>query len=481
MNEQPRVAATAALAALLTGAAADLLLRYIPWGLAVPVWTLLFVAAAFVVARRAGRAISPLPALCALAVSAGLAWRDSEPLGALDRLALVAFLPLLALDARGVRIRRAGLSEIAAAFGFTGLQSAAGLPQLLFHDLSWSEMPRRAPLRAGGIALRGALIALPALLLFGGLLASADAAFAQLLRKLLIVDNLNFLGHLVCTLLFSAIAAGFLRSLAFSGPLPRLPRPSFLRLGAPETNIAVALIDALFALFVFVQFRYLFGGERVVRVPGSTVSWSEYARGGFFQLVTVVALVVPMLLAVEWLIDKSDARALRRFRLLALIQIALVFVIAASAYRRMQLYVDAYGLTEDRFYTTAFMLWVGVLLLWFVGTVLTGKREHFAAGAIATAAVALMALHAINPDARIVETNLARASRRPFDVCYAVSLSADAVPLLAAHANALGSAAAELRKYQRGPAGWRTWNASRAAAARALRGKTLPARSFCPR
>ena len=81
---------------------------------------------------------------------------------------------------------------------------------------------------------------------------------------------------------------------------------------------------------------------------------------------------------------RQERARLALFRGLAALQVALVFIIAASAFHRMKLYRDEYGLTQLRFYTTAFMIWLAVLLFWFVCTVLTGRRQRFAIGALAT-------------------------------------------------------------------------------------------------
>jgi hypothetical protein len=131
----------------------------------------------------------------------------------------------------------------------------------------------------------------------------------------------------------------------------------------------------------------------------------------------------------------------------------------------MDLYRDEFGLTRLRFFTTAFMLWLGALLIWFVATVLTGRRHRFAIGVLATGMAVVVALHAINPDRIIVETNVerARGGQRPFDTLYAMRLSADAVPALVQNAEIVGPLVLQRFADQRRFAmGWRTWNLSRA-------------------
>jgi hypothetical protein len=452
-----RTAVVIVLSALALGIAGDVLLRWVPWGVNALLWTVLFCVAARVCAGSEGRRAALFPMLCALLAAGGILWRESNVLVALDVLLLLACLPMIALASRGVRIQAAGLAELGAAIAVTGAQSVAGFPQLILRDLSWKRMPRFGS-RGAGVALRGVLIAAPALLIFGLLLTSADERFAGMFRELIVFDIREQALHVIMTGIIAAICAGYLRSLALSGAMPRLGRPEILRLPAAETNVALALVNVLFALFVIVQFRYFFGA--------APAQLAQYARRGFFELVWVVALVVPMLLLLEWLVGKG--RGFRLFRVMALVQVALVFVIAASALRRMQLYRDAFGLTRLRFFTTAFMIWLAALLIWFVCTVLTGRRHRFALGALATGMAIVVALHVINPDRIIVETNVerARAGQRAFDATYALSLSDDAMPAIVEHADIAGPQVLKSFANRPRPAGWRTWNVSRALARR---------------
>ena len=465
--ERHHAALTLASAALLLGLTGDLLLRWIPWGMNAPLWTAILVIVVLACAVRMKRAVALFPALCAIVAAAGLAWRDASALRTLDAALLLLFLPLLALRVRGVRLAAAGLSEIALALATTAVQTAAGFPQLVFSDVAWSQLPRPGTLRAGGVVARGVVIATPALILFASLLMSADAAFAKVMKNLFFFDLKEAIVHILVTVILAAMCAGFLRSLFFSGEMLRLARPPFLALPAAETNVALTLINVLFAIFVSVQAGYFFGTAAPEHV-------AQYARRGFFELVGVVALVLPMLLILEWLVSKENAAGLRTFRILAFTQVALVLVIAASAYRRMQLYRDEFGLTQLRLYTTAFMIWLGALLVWFVMTVLTGQRRRFAIGAMATGMIAVIALHAINPDALIVETNLARsaAGRRAFDAMYAVKMSDDAAPVILANQAAFAQHPKALQMFVERPRtiGWRTWNLSRARAIELLSG-----------
>lgn len=209
--------------------------------------------------------------------------------------------------------------------------------------------------------------------------------------------------------------------------------PSVFTLGTVETVIILGLIDLLFLGFVIVQVPYLFGGmEFIQQAPDFKLA--DYARRGFGELVAVSALVLPMLLVSHWLLRRETSLPERLFKILAGVQIALLFVIMASAVQRLLLLTGefGYGMTTVRFYPMVVMIWLAVVFGWFALTVFRGARNHFAWGALWSAIVILGATNLMNPDAFIARTNLELASHgREYDEYYNASdLSYDAVPTL---------------------------------------------------
>jgi hypothetical protein len=121
------------------------------------------------------------------------------------------------------------------------------------------------------------------------------------------------------------------------------------------------------------------------------------------------------------------------FRIFAGIQIALLFVIMASAVQRLVLLTGnlGYGLTTIRLYPLIFMSWLAIVFIWFGATVLRGYRNYFAWGALWSAFLILGATHVLNPDAFIVKTNLRLMQEgRMFDAVYNSNLSDDGLPAL---------------------------------------------------
>jgi len=252
-----------------------------------------------------------------------------------------------------------------------------------------------------------------------------------------------------------------------------IERPRFLSLGLIEVSMVLGALNVLFLAFVMVQFRYFFGGATMVEATLG-LTYAEYARRGFFELVGVTALALPLLLGLHALLPRHrDGAAVRgAYRWLAGALLVLLAVVVLSAVRRMHLYQLQYGLTELRLYTTAFMLWIVAMLGFFAATVLRERPRGCAFGTLASGWGLVAALDVANPDALIVRTNVARLRQgRGLDARYLQQLSADAAPTLRAALPTLGLpeqcvATVTLRHGlgTRAPSAdgdWRTWNAGR--------------------
>jgi hypothetical protein len=308
------------------------------------------------------------------------------------------------------------------------------------------------------------------------LFVAADAVFQSLASSLVPTIGPEWVVRAVIIAVWAWLAAGLLRDLLAAREDGRLVRadalrmPVRVRIGALEACIGLAIVDLLFLAFVLVQLRYLFGGRGLV-MARTHLTYAEYARHGFFELVAVAALTLPTLLVGDWLL-RANERGRRVFRALAVVLLALLFVVIASALQRLRLYVDEYGLTELRLYAGGVIVWIAAVCVWFAGTVLRGRRHAFAVGALVSGFAATLALNVANPDALIARTNL---DRPRVDVGYLAGLSDDAVPSLVAGLDRLepaqrGFLAAELARRDVATGDWRSWNLSRSRAAAVLDG-----------
>lgn len=463
-----------------------------------------------------------LPATFAFAVC--IAWRDSSVLKMLDVVAVCVLLALVVLDNRSVRVRVAGVFDYARGVVEAAFETWFGGVPLLLNDVKWSEVGQgrqTAWARYGKATARGLMLALPVVVVFAGLLMAADRVFSELVGDAFGFDGGRAASHVFLTLLFAWLAAGFMRAVFLSDGLvsatPKVATPntataidatteaaslsgatsaahaeddgtqtestsarSWFRLGTIEVGIMLGALNALFLSFVLIQLRYLFGGStRVLNTAGLT--YAEYARHGFFELVWVAALTLALLLVVHHLLAKKDKLTVTVFRVFSGSLVALVMVVMWSAMVRMRLYQSEYGLTELRLYTTAFMVWIGVTLLWFAWSVLMrDARRRFAVGAFASLLMTLMTLHAINPDRLIVRANIAQATAdHAFDADYALTaLSLDAAPELIDNLRRLPEfqqrfiAAGMLERHAELEASdWRAWSVARGQAWKSIAGR----------
>ena len=476
--------------AVLLGILGDALLRATPWGLNVPIWIGVAAAGGWALAPNPGSSAEGsegagagvrAPLWVALFFACCLAWRDSFFLAFWNTVAILVAGSLIALRSQGLRLRTGRIYDFVLGAVTSGAHAVGGALLLAPDDLGRLPLSRHA--RHWAAIATGTLLTVPVLFVFGALLRSADPGFDRLVRGTLDLDYATISSHLILAGLLAWGSAGLLRLVLrkndplFAAAVKWLERarnkPS---LGAIELAIPLGTLGLTFAVFVGLQARYLFGGEDVILATAG-LTYAEYARGGFFELVAVAALLLPVLLVFDWLVPRDDARALLAFRGLASGLLILIIPMMVSAMIRMYLYVGAYGLTQDRFYAAAFMGWIGAVLACFALTVLPGFRHRFAFGAVASGFGLLALLNFVSPDAVIARVNLSRIDAgKEFDLAYVERLSADAVPTLMDRLPSLDTAAQcvvlELasQRSERGlDDGWRTWNRSRSVARRVLR------------
>ncbi len=430
------LALTTVGACLLLGIVGVFLFDAQSWGLNLTLFGLLLISVLLFL-RKQGR--QPLGYVGFMLVASGLffvvalVWRDSLVLNGLSVLGILLTINLAFSLGTRHRLQRLDVSEV-----FQDLFASSKYGLISFHgliteDVRWDDVKQRWG-QFGQAVLRGLIITIPLLIVFGLLLTASDARFEKMVHKILDWgwDAEVLIQYLATFIVCSWITAAVLRmSVLNQGKVvqahPVLPA---WKLGSVEIVIVMGTLNLLFLSFIAMQFTYFFGGDALIQSSLET-TYADYARRGFFQLVTVAFLVIALLLLAHWLYKPSQQLEKRLYFVFAAILIVMTMIIEASAAYRMYLYTRIYGLTELRFYTSIFMLWLLILFLWFSVTVLRGQHRHFALGAILTGLVFIGLLHFINPDAQIAKINLARLQAgEKFDANYVTSLSADVIPLL---------------------------------------------------
>jgi hypothetical protein len=479
------------------------------FGLNLPLLAIALLAAA-VALRPVGRRMDALDLwlpVAAIAVTCGIAIRSDPFLVFLDICAGCVLLgaSIAAIGGSAVT-RRSAAAVVELALVVLGW-TVAGILRVVIatrRGIVEDEPPRRVPARVAPI-VRGLLIAIPILLVFGGLFSSADAVFARLTDRLfswsidlgelpIRLAVVFLVGWVVAGLL--AVAAGTLEPPIPSEPMPQSlgaaaaaeahaawreagPRP--FRLGTIEAATILIAVDVLFAVFVILQLAYLFGGLDTLAATG--LPYAQYARSGFFELVCVAVLAGALIVIVHGLAAHRSAAVVGAGLALA----GLTAVVLASAFLRLRIYQDAYGWTELRFYVLATILWLAIGIGLTIVLLARDRMRWLLHGLAMSAVGVLVVINLVGPARLIAEQNVARLldpslvpvdGRSGLDLRYAGLLGDDAVPALVAAVPALSG---EPRTYllaileeraralaDPSTAGWPSWNLGRELARQAV-------------
>lgn len=271
----------------------------------------------------------------------------------------------------------------------------------------------------------GLLIGVPVLIVALILLASADSMFGDLFSR--IFDALAYLDAAFVLRLSLALLLGLLLfSFLFGATMTRKQEKEWRTLQVPPATFGVALagMAVLYALFAYIQFRYLFLGVEAAAMKGG---YAEYARGGFFQLILLAFITLGILLPGLCLCRESSA-----VRVLGALVALLTIIIDFSAAFRMQLYIQAYGLTVLRLVTLWGMLAVLIALLLAAVKCIRPSFKMFP-WLSAALLISWIGLNFINIDARIAEYNVKAWEKGEIvrlDTEYLVGLSPDVLPAL---------------------------------------------------
>jgi len=275
------------------------------------------------------------------------------------------------------------------------------------------------------VVLRSAAVTVVLVVVFGALFASADRVFASYLPHV----HLDRLPVQVVVGVVVALAAVAAAHLTIAPPVwsrARLPEAPAAR--RAEWLVPVLALDVLVVGFVLVQAVALLGDPERVLPSGAT--YASYARQGFAQLVVATALT----LVVVGVAARRAPRADARDRLLSRVGLGVLcgatLGVVASALRRLDLYVDAFGLTRLRLLVAVGELAMGAILALVLVAGARGSGRWFPRAAVGVVAGAVLVLAVMNPDAVILRHNTATEPATAFDVFYLRGLSADAVPAI---------------------------------------------------
>ncbi|GAA3125188.1 hypothetical protein GCM10010466_15070 [Planomonospora alba] len=333
-----------------------------------------------------------------------------------------------------------------------------------------------------GLGLTVVLVAV-----FGALFASADAVFARTVERLLFSQD--WVETLPLRVVTFAVAVAVVAAAVLVGlrPVAEPEWPSLrLRVGRGLWVTPLAALNLLFGAFVAMQLTALFGDADWV-VATTDLTYAEYARSGFFQLVVVSVFVLAIVALAAGAVETPGRDRWLMAVLLGLL-CALTMVILASAMYRLDLYVDAYGFTRLRASVWAAIWWLGgvfalVLAAGALRLLRRGTSWWLPRAVVVMTGAGLLAFAVWNPDLRVAESQLAVRGVDRLDHAYLGDLGAEAVPALdrlpePVRTCVLMDVTRANRLHRPDP--WNGWNLARERAREVLAARPVPpGPSFC--
>lgn len=211
----------------------------------------------------------------------------------------------------------------------------------------------------------GCIISIPLLIVIIALLSSADLLFGKIAKSMfewiLIPDFYTIIVMII-------IGTIFCYSLLCGATKESTTTAQWTTKANSTIGITIStLLLVLYILFCGIQVIYLFAGG-LSRLPVD-FTYAEYARRGFFELLTVTCFnIILILICVNVFKENRGLRGV----LTAIT--ACTFIMIASAAYRMLLYIDVYYLTFLRLFVLLF-LFIDTLLL--AGVIISLYNKEF--------------------------------------------------------------------------------------------------------
>lgn len=430
----------------LLGLLGNLLFYHFPPGINVPLYLLVFVGTALALVWAFARPIvfhNAALTVLALLFAFLLSVQTAPQLVMLNGLLMIGSLVLALRFASVPRFLGGGWRVSFRAALATAMIGWIEGPLMLLGNaagyLRQVELEQRQVAHLTSIA-RGLVLTVPVIGLFALLLSSADVIFQDLLARGLSwikpENAQSIVAQGVITAGFAWLAlTGFRLMLhdddadALAAPARKTQSPVLFRVGMIEAGMLLGSVDTLFAVFMIIQARYLFGGSSNIHAQGYT--FAEYARRGFYELLAVSFMTMLLALTLEQVTHRKRENE-RVFRTLTGLMIGLTLLVLVAAYYRLHLYQDAYGFTRIRVMSGVFMVWLGLLLIGLLAAILARRTEWFWLGGLTVVCGFVLTLNAMNMDGFIASRNITRYDDTgKLDAPYLLTLSDDAIPAVA--------------------------------------------------
>jgi len=192
------------------------------------------------------------------------------------------------------------------------------------------------------------LIIIPVVLVVIFLLASADAEFSGIFTNLfdritlpkLSENFFNILFRIIVGIIFFLYLSAVTNYLIFNFQNKKEENNKILKISSDALKILLAVLNIIYVVFDVIQIKSL-----ILHQTSMDITYAEYARQGFFQLMLVSAINIVVILLTKSNETKKDTTYNKA---MCITMILLTLIIIISSFIRMNMYESAYGCTMLR-------------------------------------------------------------------------------------------------------------------------------------
>lgn len=269
----------------------------------------------------------------------------------------------------------------------------------------------------------GILITLPLLWIIVGLLSSADLLFGKLTGEVYDLLFSSNIFYIIIMILFGFLAC---YCIICGSVLKSGEEDKWKAINKGDASIAitaVTLLGIVYAVFCGIQLIYLFSNGSVLPVE---FTFAEYARRGFFELLTVTIINIMLMIICTMFFKESKV-----LRFLLTFMTICTYIMIGSATYRMLLYIGAYNLTFLRLFVLLFLL-IDTFIL--AGVIISVYHKEFPLFkfCVTVIAISYIAFSLVKPDYFIASYHVNNKEQLNIDDIYYMTheLSLDAAPVV---------------------------------------------------
>jgi ABC-type multidrug transport system fused ATPase/permease subunit len=281
--------------------------------------------------------------------------------------------------------------------------------------------------------IRGILFALPLLIVIIALLSSADMVFNYYIINFTDLFDTKTIDKTFWQLIRILIVGLYLYAFVWSYRINEksIAKKEVLQKYWDSITVITVLIlmNTIYLVFSVIQFSYLYGGNGGLTLPAE-FTYAEYARKGFFELVTVTIINFIVLLSCIKKVEVTN-KSLKNFtNILFSLMIIFTLNMLFSAHFKLSLYESSYGYTYLRVFVHLFMIVLFILciicLLW-----IWTKNFPLGKTIIVTALICYTMVNYMNIDGFIAKRNIQLyKAKGVIDIYYLSNLSYEAIPYI---------------------------------------------------